>query len=46
MGKGSDDRRPVKTALQVEQEKVERLKEIREKLTLIAQEPGSKGRKR
>ena len=33
---------PLKTALQVEEEKVEMLKEIREKLKLIAEEAGSK----
>jgi len=39
-------KRATKTALQVEELKVERLKEIREMLKLIAEEPGAKGKKR
>lgn len=39
-------RRPSKTALQVEEEKVEMLKEIRAQLKLVMQEPGGRGRKR
>lgn len=38
-------RRQVKTALQVEEEKVAMLKDIREKLALIAEEPGGRRKK-
>lgn len=40
-----DDSRPVKTALQVEQEKVAMLRDIRETLRLMSEEPGSKRKK-
>jgi len=46
MGKESDDRRPVKSALQVEEEKVAMLRDIRETLRLMSEEAGVKGRKR